>query len=285
MYTIGEFASIGRVTLRLLRYYDEIGLLPPARVDPASGYRWYAPEQAATLTRILQLRDFGLKLDDVTKIITGRLDQAAEQELLVAARDDLRGEIEQNRLRLDRLDAYLRSTQGEAMEPTVNARICSIDPQRVALATAVAAGWGPVHITPVIGPLFEQLADRLQHAGVADFGPAIAIYRARDSAGPDDSTHPDDSDEVLVTAAFVVDDSTPTGDDFEVRMLPGIEQAAVIAHHGPVATIDQSWHALLDWTQFNGYEPSGVCREYYWSPPGEPQQNWVTDLQQPVRRQ
>lgn len=39
MYTIGEFASIGRVSVRMLRHYDEIGLLRPARVDPHSGYR------------------------------------------------------------------------------------------------------------------------------------------------------------------------------------------------------------------------------------------------------
>ena len=281
MYTIGEFASIGRVTLRLLRYYDEIGLLPPARVDPASGYRWYAPEQAATLTRILQLRDFGLKLDDVTKIITGHLDRAGEQELLVAARAGLRAEIEQNKVRLDRLDAYLRSTQGEPMQPTIAAKITGVEPQRVAFATASAAGWGPVHITPVIGPLFDQLADRLQSAGIAEFGPAIAIYETRESAHPDAA----DADEILVTAAFVINDSVTAGDGYEVRTLPGIDQAAVTTHHGSVATIDQSWHALLDWTQLNGYEPSGVCRECYWSPPSEPQENWVTDLQQPVRSQ
>lgn len=36
MFSIGEFASIGRVSVRMLRHYDEIGLLPPARVDPSS---------------------------------------------------------------------------------------------------------------------------------------------------------------------------------------------------------------------------------------------------------
>lgn len=39
MSTIGEFASIGRVSMRMLRYYDRIGLLTPARVDPDTGYR------------------------------------------------------------------------------------------------------------------------------------------------------------------------------------------------------------------------------------------------------
>ena len=51
MYKIGEFASISRVTVRLLRYYDEIGLLKPALVDPASGYRSYNLDQVAVLNR------------------------------------------------------------------------------------------------------------------------------------------------------------------------------------------------------------------------------------------
>ncbi|HEY9292750.1 MAG TPA: MerR family transcriptional regulator [Microlunatus sp.] len=279
MYTIGEFASIGRVTLRLLRYYDEIGLLRPARVDAASGYRWYAPEQAATLTRVLQLRDFGLRLDDITKIITGQLDQSAEQALLFAARDALRTEIEQNRIRLERLDGYLHSIRGEAVEPIIAAKIIGIDPQRVAFATERAAGWGPVNIGPVIGPLFGRLADQLQAADVAEFGPAIAIYEAVDSADPASA----DAEYVRVTAAYVVGESVTAAEGFGVQTLPAIEQAAVTVHHGSVATIGQSWHALLDWTQLHGYEPSGVSRELYWSPAGEPQETWVTDLQQPVR--
>ncbi|WP_228266204.1 MerR family transcriptional regulator [Microlunatus elymi] len=275
MYTIGEFASIGRVTVRLLRYYDQIGLLAPARVDPVSGYRWYEPEQASTLTRILQLRDFGLKLDDITKIINGRLDRTGEQALLVGARDALQLEIEQNRIRLDRLDGYLRSTQGETPEPTIPVELTRIEPQRVAFATAAAAGWGPINITPVIGPLLGHVADRLEAAGVAQFGPAIAIYQADGSAGVD-------SDRVRVTAAYVVDHTVRSADGFDVTTLPAIEQAAVAVHHGSVASIDQSWHALMDWADRNGYQPSGVCRELYRTPGSEPQETWVTDLQQPV---
>jgi hypothetical protein len=45
MFTIGDFARHGRVSVRMLRHYDAIGLLRPARVDPASGYRFYAAAQ------------------------------------------------------------------------------------------------------------------------------------------------------------------------------------------------------------------------------------------------
>ena len=47
MFTIGEFATIGRVSVRMLRHYDSIGLLTPARVDDRSGYRYTAPTSCA----------------------------------------------------------------------------------------------------------------------------------------------------------------------------------------------------------------------------------------------
>jgi DNA-binding transcriptional MerR regulator len=42
LMSIGEFARLSRLSAKALRLYDELGLLPPAQVDPGSGYRWYA---------------------------------------------------------------------------------------------------------------------------------------------------------------------------------------------------------------------------------------------------
>jgi effector-binding domain-containing protein len=67
-------------------------------------------------------------------------------------------------------------------------------------------------------------------------------------------------------------------------MLPEITTAAVTTHHGAPDTIDQSWHSLMDWTRAEGYELSGVCREVYLSPDDVPMEDWVTELQQPVRK-
>lgn len=69
MFSIGEFASIGRVSVRMLGHYDEIGLLPPARVDPSSGYRSYAGGQFAVLGDIQAFKDLGFRLDEVARIV------------------------------------------------------------------------------------------------------------------------------------------------------------------------------------------------------------------------
>ena len=59
MFRIGEFSRIARVSARLLRFYDEIGLLTPAHADPQTGYRYYTVTQLAQLNRILVLKDSG----------------------------------------------------------------------------------------------------------------------------------------------------------------------------------------------------------------------------------
>ncbi len=50
MFKIGEFSHIGRVSTRLLRYYDKLSLLAPGFVDPQTGYRYYtAPKDAVVV--------------------------------------------------------------------------------------------------------------------------------------------------------------------------------------------------------------------------------------------
>jgi DNA-binding transcriptional MerR regulator len=70
---IGEFARLGQVSVRMLRHYDEIGLLKPDSVDEWSSYRSYSPEQLSTLNRIVALKDLGLGLDQVGRIMTDRI--------------------------------------------------------------------------------------------------------------------------------------------------------------------------------------------------------------------
>src|SRR5450631_4478491 len=69
MLNIGEFARLGQVSPRMLRHYDDLGLLQPSRVDPATGYRFYAVAQLSRLHRILALRDLGFSLDQISGLL------------------------------------------------------------------------------------------------------------------------------------------------------------------------------------------------------------------------
>ncbi|HEY2261209.1 MAG TPA: MerR family DNA-binding transcriptional regulator, partial [Streptosporangiaceae bacterium] len=71
MFSIGEFARLGGVSVRTLRHYDEIGLLQPATVDPDTGYRGYAAGQLGLLNRIVALKDLGLTLTQTGRLLDG----------------------------------------------------------------------------------------------------------------------------------------------------------------------------------------------------------------------
>ncbi len=69
MFLIGEFSKITHVPGSQLRYYDEIGLLHPAKIDPITGYRYYSAKQIPDLHRILALKELGLSLDQIRRML------------------------------------------------------------------------------------------------------------------------------------------------------------------------------------------------------------------------
>jgi DNA-binding transcriptional MerR regulator len=72
MFKIGEFSKFSQVTVKTLRYYDQIGLLKPAEVDRFTGYRYYSVDQLPRLNRILALKDLGLSLTGANRPFAGR---------------------------------------------------------------------------------------------------------------------------------------------------------------------------------------------------------------------
>ena len=62
MLKIGDFSRLSRMSVRMLRHYDELGLLTPLYTDPASGYRYYGPAQLSRANRIRAFRDMGFGL-------------------------------------------------------------------------------------------------------------------------------------------------------------------------------------------------------------------------------
>jgi protein phosphatase len=108
LWTIGEFARESGLTPKALRLYDDLGLLPPAEVDPSSGYRRYAPEQLATARLVAALRLAGMPLARIEEVLAAspgaaaRLvtaywlqvehDTASRREIVSALVDQLRNE-------------------------------------------------------------------------------------------------------------------------------------------------------------------------------------------------
>lgn len=84
MFRIGEFSHVARVSPRLLRHYEEVGLLFPAFVDPENGYRYYVAEQLSDLNRILALRDLGLSLEEIRPLVDGEVGPDTLRTMLIS---------------------------------------------------------------------------------------------------------------------------------------------------------------------------------------------------------
>ncbi|MFI1222989.1 MULTISPECIES: MerR family transcriptional regulator [unclassified Streptomyces] len=274
MFTIGDFARYGRVSPRMLRHYDAIGLLHPDRTDPATGYRLYGAAQLARLNRIIALKDLGFTLHQVRDVLDERVGPEELRGMLRLRRAELAEAVAAASTRLARVDARLRSIESEGQMPADDVVIKTVPAVRVAELTGTAASYQPQDIGPVIGPLYEQLFPLLEGAGVRPTGPGIARYEDA----------PGDGGAITVHAGVTV--SAPVGavgdTGVSVVELPPFE-AATIVHRGAMDDVMPTVQTLARWLDANGYRSTGYNREVSLECPADREQ-WVTELQEPVAK-
>ncbi len=253
----------------MLRHYDNLGLLPPARVDPATGYRSYEAGQLGTLNRIVALKGLGLTLQQVGRILADDVGAGELRDLLRVRQAELAAQIEADTSRLAQVESRLRTIESEGAMPAVEVVVRSVAPVRVAEISARAAGFDPGSITPVIRPLYGRLTARLSAAAVSVVGPAIAYY-----------DHHDDGS-VTVHAAVPVNASPTGADHFDIRDLPGVDAAATLVHRGPMEDVLSSVQQLARWVDGHGFRSAGPSREVYLEASSDLSE-FVTELQEPI---
>lgn len=273
MYTIGEFAAFGRVSVRMLRHYDAIGLLQPARVDERSGYRYYSNAQLRDLLRIVELRGLGCGLDEIAGVLEADDERQALHDLLVRRTAELEASVAEDSARLARIGERLRILEGEDdMSAPIEYR--SIDPVTVYAVEGRAPGAGPENVSPVIDPLLGRLIGALHAAGRDLIEPGIFWYDMEEG-----------SEELGVHVSFTADPEPRAGEGYDVVELPAVPLAAVVTHRGDMPSIGESYDLLMTGLIEDGYRMVGPCREVYLvSEPHIPQSEWVTELQVPVER-
>ena len=280
MFTIGDFAGLGRVSVRMLRHYDAIGLLPPAHVDPHTGYRYYTASQLRLLNRVIALKDLGFSLQQVQTLIDEKVDAGELRGMLRLRRAELEAQVQRDAVRLALVDARLRLIESEGHMDTGDVILKTLPPMRVAELSATATSYDdPTSITENLSPLYPRLMELMEKSGVPMCGSPIAYYLAAPT-GPGDET-------ITVHAAFPIGDAeVPADPGFDVVVLPAIEQAATALHEGSMSEAFRTGQKIATWIDDNGYrtvEP-GFAREVYLDcPPGE-FDKWVTEMQVPVRK-
>jgi DNA-binding transcriptional MerR regulator len=273
VFGIGAFARVAQVSVRTLHHYDDIGLLPPAQVDPQTGYRWYRADQLQRLNRILALRDLGLPLPEVRKVVDDEISIDELRGMLrlrqAEARDRMAAEAE----RLSRVEARLRQMETEGRVGDYDVVVKPVDAQHVAFVDTTATSFGNATLGPIFGRLFGELYGELDRVGVAPAGPTIALYEESEVAAAP----------IKVMACVPIDEANDiTSDRIEVADVPAIPRAATTIHRGSMAHVEEAYRALLRWAEETGEQIDGFSREIYLECVGDPE-TWVTELQFALR--
>lgn len=270
MFTIGDFAAHGRVSVRMLRHYDAIGLLRPAHVDPTTGYRHYRAEQLAQLNRLIALKELGFSLEQVRSILHDRIDAEQLRGMLRLRRAELEAVLAEAAARLAAVEARLRTIESENSMPT-DIVVKTLPAVRIATVCGAAASFDPAELGPVTAALYARLRDRLDAAGAVAIGPGVTRYEdVPDSGGV--VVHaglPVAADVVEVAGALVVD-------------IPGVERAATAVHRGSLDRVLPTVQALARWLEANGCRMTAEhAREISVERPLD-RHEWITELQVPI---
>ncbi|MFF1413191.1 MerR family transcriptional regulator [Streptomyces sp. NPDC058289] len=276
MFTIGDFAKHGRVSVRMLRHYDALGLLHPARVDPASGYRYYEAGQLARLNRVIALKELGFSLEQVGSILDELVGAEELRGMLRLRQAELESAMAAAAARLTQVETRLRIIENEGTMSSIDIVVKSLPPVRLAELSGVAPSYDGQDIGPVIGPLYAELLSRVEAAGVTLTDPGVAYY---EDAG--DASRPG---AVRVHAGVAVPADVRAedlGGDVRIVVLPAVERAATVVHRGSMDSVLPTAQALAQWIDANGERSSGYAREVSLSCP-EDRDQWVTELQEPL---
>jgi DNA-binding transcriptional MerR regulator len=263
LFKIGEFSRLSGVSIRMLRHYDEIGLLRPAHVDEWSGYRYYTGEQLTRLTRLLAFRELGFSLAEVACLLDGRLPAGEVQAMLARRRDDLRREIRERQGRLAQVEAQLEHFNPDLPFAGYRVALKRVERLPVVSVRRVIATYGHSRA------LLEEVLDLLRRRGVTPVGPGITVFH--DIEGRDR--------DVDVEAAYPV----AAGVGFS-QTLPEIATAATVVHEGSMDRVGFAYRAAGAWILAHGYRITGPSRCILLDR-GEDPERWRTEVQWPVERE
>src|SRR6185503_33387 len=110
MFKIGDFSRLGQVSTRMLRHYDQLGLLKPGQIDRFTGYRYYTIDQLARLNRIIALKELGFSLEQVALLLAeaGELSGEKLRGMLTLRRAEIARELQDKQSQLGEVEARLR---------------------------------------------------------------------------------------------------------------------------------------------------------------------------------
>ncbi len=271
MFKIGDFSTLSRISVKALRYYDEIGLLKPVKVDQFTGYRYYSADQLPRLNYIIALKNMGLALEEIATLINNDLTPHQMRDIFILKRSELQQRVSEEHRRLEQVEKLLKQLEKEGAMPDYEITIKKVEPQLVASIRDVLPTYGDVG--QLYGEIFKYLGKKFVFKPA---GPTMLICHDGEYKESD----------VDIEAIVPIKKNISGSDRVKVYELPGVEEAASIVYKGSYEGISEAYNALMGWIESNGYQITGPDRELYFTDPRkvkDPAEN-VTEIQFPVKK-
>ncbi len=248
MFKIGEFSRLSRVSVRMLRHYDQLGLLTPSQTDSFTGYRYYSADQLPRLNRIIALRDLGFSLEQIAEMLNEDVSSEQLLGMLKLKRADVEQQMQTEQERLYRLEARIKQMNQTANHTKYDVILRDIESELVGAYREVAKDDNRIQ---EMFDLVETYIARYENAR-ADKPPFTIYY--------DDEYRDVEIDcEVCVPLKYAI----PESESIRVRKTPKQFKVACVVHVGNYLNIGQAYNALLNWIDVNGYQMKGPIREIY----------------------
>jgi len=248
MFKISQFSKISRVSVKTLRYYDQLGLLKPARTDGTTGYRYYTAEQLFRLHRILSYKDLGFTLDQIRTMLDEEVSTEQIRGMLRLKRAELQKVLQEETARLARIEARLVQIERANDAGTLPEAV--VKPLEPVLAASVR------DIIPRsrLSDLFDEVVRYVRAYGIAP-GTLTVLWH--------DCSKCDTKADVEVSCPLPR--SIPSSGRIKVDMLPEVPLIASLAHQCNPNSTCRADADLALWIESNGYRISETfpCRETF----------------------
>lgn len=263
---IGEFSRLSRISVRMLRHYQDRGLLAPARVDAFSGYRYYRAAQLTVAHVITRLRDAGFPIEEMGRVLDVLDDPAALASLMDDQRRRLLIERDQLDGRLAALDHTLSLLKESAM--TIKVRTITMPAMHVAALRRTIPSYSDE------GVLWGEIMSLLPASG--------ASLPAGGMAGAtfyDEEYREADADvEIWVQVAGAFAAETPVTH----RLVPA-QEVVVATLLGDYSAMPRATSAIGAYISEHRLRTGPMFNVYRVGPASDPDPaNWVTDVCFPV---
>lgn len=271
MLRIGEFSKLSRISIRMLRYYDEIGLLSPEMIDDFTGYRYYSEGQLPIVNRITALKEMGFGLSTIAEILRSYTDKDALRQYLVLKQSEIREQLEKTNRQLLLLETTIKRLGKDEVVMNYSVTLKELPERTVASVRKVIPSYNEEIM------LWNTLVEETTPLKMKDADPCytLAIFHDGEYKETD----------VDVEVQKDVKGKYPNTENVVFKTVPPI-QIASATYKGSYDQISEVNEAVANWIRDNQYEFNGTSFNIYHISPHETQNpdEWVTEVCYPVKK-